>query len=141
MGGKVDLAGQILEDILSLERADAQKAAKHYHDRYHQDQGIQVEAMQIPFKLKEGDNNGALEMIYRCFGLQGPPAICALESMRGMIWASFSWSSLCSNDTFCVFCNILACSGIRDDLLQQEHYHQTHLNQQPLKTYEPEQIP
>lgn len=82
VGGQVEIAGKILGAILNLESQDALKAAKHYHDKYLVQKDIQSKAMHIRILIQAGQNTDALMAIYECFGLQGPPAIAALESMR-----------------------------------------------------------
>ncbi|SMF74521.1 hypothetical protein [Pseudobacteriovorax antillogorgiicola] len=85
VGGQIGIAAQILEQILNLDEKNAYHAAEYYHACYQKDHGIQSRAMQIRILIQQGDNNGALMAIHECFGLQGPPAITVLESMRAML--------------------------------------------------------
>lgn len=84
VGGQVEIAGKLLGAILNLTASDAFNAASHYHDLYQKDNGIQSKAMHIRLLIQKGENTEALMSIHECFGLQGPPAIAALESMRAI---------------------------------------------------------
>ena len=88
VGGQVEIAGKILGQLLSLNEPEAQQAASHYHKKYLDDHSIQAKAMHIRHLIKNQENNAALMEIFDCFGLQGPPAIAALESMRKIVEAS-----------------------------------------------------
>lgn len=85
LGGELDIASKIIGELLTLDDHWARVAATHYSEAYSKDHEIQSEAMQIKGLIRNHQNNDALVSIHRCFGLQGPPAIAALESMRKLL--------------------------------------------------------
>lgn len=83
---QIDLAAKILSHLLCIDPSSALRAAKHYSEGYRLSRDdFQKRAMSIKLEIRAGENIQALDSIYVCFGLQGPQAIAAFESMRSIV--------------------------------------------------------
>lgn len=78
-------ASQCLTMLLNIPFEKAENASYHFHQLFCAGEPVVDKARNIRTLLIEGQTNESLIVLYECFKLSGVDAICALESMRGMI--------------------------------------------------------
>lgn len=82
--GDVNLAGQVLSQLLSLSAEVGFSAATFFNQKLVNDPGVFAKVMQIRTEIQEGKKNAAMMLIMECFGIDGLNAVTALKNLQKM---------------------------------------------------------
>lgn len=83
--GDLDKATRSLRDLLKVDFEVAEKACQHFAKAYQSNQGtVLADTMKIRSHIHAGEQNNAMVLIQKNFGLSGHDLVAALEAMKGM---------------------------------------------------------
>ena len=79
--GSLEAAGQSLAELLDVDEERGQACARVFHERLTSDPEFPLKAMQLRKELQARSYNGALMLLYECFGLQGVESIGVVQTL------------------------------------------------------------
>lgn len=80
--GDLDRAAVVLMPLLDVAADRARECAERFRDQVRERPQLLHRAMELRQELAAGSINGALILLWECFGLQGLESIAALQSLR-----------------------------------------------------------
>jgi hypothetical protein len=80
--GDVEGAGRSLAVLFDISPERAIKCASYFRTQMHSDPDFLVKAMQLRRELTSGGYNGAIHLLYQCFGLTGMESIGVLQTLK-----------------------------------------------------------
>lgn len=80
--GDMDRAAVVLVPLLDVSPERARQCADRFRDQVRERPQLLHRAMELRQELAAGSINGALILLWECFGLQGLESITALQSLR-----------------------------------------------------------
>ena len=69
--GNLNLAGQVLSQLLSISAEKGLSAATFFNEKLEDNPGMFTRVMQIRTEIQDGKNNAAMLLIMECFGVDG----------------------------------------------------------------------
>ena len=79
--GSLEAAGQSLAELLDVDEERGQACARVFSERLTSDPEFPFKAMQLRKELQARSYNGALMLLYECFGLQGIESIGVVQTL------------------------------------------------------------
>ncbi|HTN73612.1 MAG TPA: hypothetical protein VL096_00125 [Pirellulaceae bacterium] len=83
--GDVEGAGQALAVLFDISRERAMQCAQHFHQQMLADNDFLLKAMQLRRELQSGGYNGALMLLFQCFGLSGMESIGVFQVLKARV--------------------------------------------------------
>jgi hypothetical protein len=80
--GDISGAGGSLAYLFDIPLLRAARCAEHFHIQLREDPDFLVKAMQLRRELASGGYNGAIMLLYQCFGLTGVEAIGVYQVLK-----------------------------------------------------------
>ncbi len=75
-------AGATLSQLMGIDEELGLQSANSFRDKLEKDPQTMQKAMGLYGEMAAGNNNASLVILWQCFGLQGLPAVQALESLK-----------------------------------------------------------
>jgi hypothetical protein len=85
MSHQVDAAGHSLVALLDVSAERGRECAATFHDRLANQPDFLAKAMRLRGELQTGSVNGALSLLYECFGLTGIEAIGVMQTLKARL--------------------------------------------------------
>lgn len=85
--GNVTSAGNVLAQLFGIEPRRGMQCAELFAERMERDSQFLSRAMQLRVEIQGEGYNGALALLYECFGLTGMESIAVLQQLRKRIAA------------------------------------------------------
>lgn len=80
-------AGETLSYLFDIPPQRAARCAEHFRQQMREDADFFVKAMQLRRELTGGSHNGAIMMLYQCFGLNGVESIGVYQVLKTRLQA------------------------------------------------------
>jgi hypothetical protein len=90
MAGELDEAGTVLVALLGVNADRGRECAERFRDQLREQPHFLQKAMSLRQELTIGSTNGALLLLWECFGLQGTESLSALRTLRARLMPSAS---------------------------------------------------
>jgi len=87
MASDLDRAAAVLSPLLDLPAARSRACTERFRDQLRDQPQFVQKAMGLRHELANGTVNGALILLWECFGLQGLESITALQCLRARMSA------------------------------------------------------
>lgn len=78
-------AGASLAYLFDLPAERARRCADHFYQQMHEDADFLLKAMQLRRELASGGYNGALMLLFQCFGLSGIESIAVYQVLKARL--------------------------------------------------------
>jgi hypothetical protein len=78
-------AGASLAYLFDLPLERARRCADHFYQKMHEDADFLLKAMQLRRELASGGYNGALMLLFQCFGLSGIESIAVYQTLKARL--------------------------------------------------------
>lgn len=82
LANDVDQAGRVLAGLLEVSAERGRECAQRFRDQLRERPQFLHKAMTLRQELASGSINGALILLWECFGLQGMESIAALQTLK-----------------------------------------------------------
>jgi len=92
MANDMDGAGYVLAGLLDVTQSRGRECAKRFQEQLAERPQFLQKAMSLRNELAAGSVNGALLLLWECFGLQGLESIAALQSLKTRLGQSVAAS-------------------------------------------------
>lgn len=85
LANDVEQAGRVLADLLEVTPERGRQCAQRFRDQLRERPQFLHKAMTLRQELASGSINGALILLWECFGLQGMESIAALQTLKSRL--------------------------------------------------------
>ena len=85
--GNIFAAGSILSQLFAVAPGRGLQCAELFAERMERDPGFLTRAMQLRVEVQGEGFNGALVLLYECFGLTGIESVAVLQTLRNRLTA------------------------------------------------------
>ena len=93
MANDLDGAGIVLAGLLDVSHNRGRECARRFQEQLAERPQFLQKAMTLRSELAAGSVNGALLLLWECFGLQGLESIAALQSLKTRLGGELQSSS------------------------------------------------
>jgi hypothetical protein len=83
--GDVTAAGHSLAELFELDEVRALACATTFREEYNKSPEVLLKAVQLRHEIQSGSANGALVLLWECFGLQGMESVGVLQSLKARL--------------------------------------------------------
>ena len=80
--GDVAAAGQSLSLLFDVDEERGRRCAERFYEQLQKSPEIMTKAMQLRQELATGSFNGAMMLLWECFGLQGPESLSVAQTLK-----------------------------------------------------------
>ena len=88
LANDVEQAGRVLAELLEVTPERGRQCAQRFRDQLRERPQFLHKAMTLRQELASGSINGALILLWECFGLQGMESIAALQTLKSRLAAT-----------------------------------------------------
>lgn len=85
LANDVEQAGRVLAELLEVPAERGRQCAQRFRDQLRERPQFLHKAMTLRQELASGSINGALILLWECFGLQGMESIAALQTLKSRL--------------------------------------------------------
>jgi hypothetical protein len=83
--GNLETAAATLAELLEMDLPRAMRCAARFQEQMQASPDFLSRAMRLRYELSRGSVNGAMMLLWECFGLQGAESIAALQALRARL--------------------------------------------------------